>query len=217
MKPRKPHIHLDLREATLEELIPFVFDHPEPAIGANGSPDFWCWTVDLEVEIDPMHQLALMTVLLRDARALSARFSAAQINQGLWFMFSGGSEWFSRLLADRELPWAARRDVIRAVYNLYDGLLAHIEADSATYMLWDLLLAKFRDDYSEVAETCLQTLVRILSLPHVECQAGALHGLGHLKHAQTARVVSEYLRDQAPVDPDLRRYAERVRRGANIL
>jgi hypothetical protein len=217
MKPRKPQIHIDLRQATLDELIAFVFDHPEPTIGASGSPEFWCWTVDLEVEIDRAHQVALMTELFREARALSPRFSAAQIDQGLWFMFSARSEWFSEILADRELPWGARRAVIRAIYNLYDGLLAHVAVESATYMLWDLLLDKFRDDYTEVAETCLQTLVHILSLPQVECQAAALHGLGHLKHAQTARIVSEYLRDQAPTDPDLRRYAERVCRGDFIL
>jgi hypothetical protein len=217
MKPRKPHIHIDLREATLDELIAFVFDHPEPAIGTNGSPEFWRWTVDLKVEIDPEHQMALMTELFREARALSPRFSAAQIDQGLWFMFSTGSEWFSDLLSDRELPWAARRDAIRAIYDLYDGLLAHVAVESATYMLWDLLLDKFEDNYTEIADTCLQTLVHILSLPRAECQAGALHGLGHLKHAQTARVVSEYLRDQAPADPDLRRYAEKVRGGDDIL
>lgn len=217
MMPRKPHVRIDLRQATLEELIAFVFDHPEPPIGPNGAPDYWCWTVDLEVEIDPAHQVALMTELFRDARALSPRFSAAQIDQGLWFMFSGGSEWFSELLADRELSWAPRRAAIRAIYDLYDGLLARVEVESATYMLWDLLLDKFEDDFTEIGETSLETLVRILSLPQVECQAGALHGLGHLKHPQTERVVSEYLRDQRPTDPDLLRYAERVRRGDGVL
>lgn len=49
----------------------------------------------------------------------------------------------------------------------------------------------FHDDYTEVGDTCLQTLVRILKLPALDCQRGALHGLGHLKHAQTARVVPD--------------------------
>jgi hypothetical protein len=100
---------------------------------------------------------------------------------------------------------------------LYDGLLAHVPGEEAGYMLWDLLLDKFHEDYTEISDTCFQTLVRILKLPDIECQAAALHGDGHLKHAQTARVVSDYLRDQAPSDPDLREYAERVLRGEFIL
>ena len=214
----KPQIRADLREATLDELIDFVFDHPEPRLDADGRREDWNWTVDLEVEIDAAHQLTLMTELFRGAAARLRQFSPAQIDQGLWFMFgAGGSEWFSALLADRELPWPARRAVIRALYDLYDGLLAHIEVESARYMLWDMLLDPFHGDYAEIADTCFETLVRVLSLPNVECQAAALHGLGHLKHPQTTRAVSEYLRDQAPPDPDLRQYAERVRRGEDIL
>jgi hypothetical protein len=213
----KPQIRVDLRKATLDELIDFVFDHPEPSTDSDGHREFWCWTVHLDVAIDPAHQLSLMAELFRGARVLLPRFSPAQIDQGLWFMFSGGSEWFTALLADRDLPWAARRAVIRAIYELYDGLLTHIEVDQSGYMLWDLLLGKFDDDYTEIADTCFETLVRILNLPQAECQRAALHGLGHLEHVQTARVVSEYLRDQAPSDPELREYAGEVLRGEDIL
>jgi hypothetical protein len=213
----KPTLRIDLRESTLDELVDFVFDHPEPEVDSEGHPKSWWWAVDLEVQVNPERQLALMAELLRGAGALFPRFTAEQIEQGMWFMMTGGSQWFTALLADRGLSWAPRRTVIVAIYDLYDRLFTRVRVETACYMFWDLLLDEFHGDYSEVADICFQTLVRILRLPQVECQQAALHGLGHLKHAETAHVVSEYLHDKRLFQPPLRKYAEQVLRGEGIL
>jgi hypothetical protein len=56
-------------------------------------------------------------------------------------------------------------------------------------------------------DVIFETLNRILRLDSVPCQTAALHGLGHLHHPDTERVIEQYLQGNPMVSPKLRDYA----------
>ena len=233
-------MYVDLRQASFDEFVAFVFDHPvverDYAPDEDGlirydpdAPKEWYWEDDLRVDLDPARQVALLTELFRDPSVLRWRFTPEQRDQGFWFIFgAGGEEYFTRFLAEDVVPWPARQACIEAIYDLYAGLFLDEPWGTAPFMLWDILLDRFwsgeddelplsRAQERPVRDTFFRTLSRILALPSPECQHAALHGLGHLRHPDTAAVVAEYLAAQPQLDPDLREYAERVRDGEDIL
>ena len=215
---------IDFRTHTREDLITFVFDHPAAAESDDQGGPAWFWE-DREFDIDPEHHLALVAAMLRDAGSLRTRFSPAQIEQGLWFLFGpAGNDWFGWPLARRETSDDRIVDVITSLHPLYADLLQHIETDTATFMLWDLLLECLLspDDPDAarqrlVRETSLPMLEKILALDSTECQYAALHGLGHLRHEATPEVVRGFLASRAGLEPRLRAYAEQVRDGRPVL
>lgn len=218
-------MNVDLRQASLSDLVSFIFDHSAPERDSDAETREWYWLDDLEVEIDPSRQLSLLTEMFRGAARLLKQFSPEQLEQGLWFVFGpGGEDWFIRLIADPTLPWPHRKLLIESIFELYDQLLAEIDLESATFMLWDLLLDQFYNSDAgnhvfppAVEKACFNTLVRILNLPSPACQHAALHGLGHLRYPGTAEVVAAYLKTYPPTDYSLRSYAERVRAGEDVL
>lgn len=189
----------------------------------QGGPS-WFWE-DREFDIDPEHHLAVVAAMLRDAGSLRTRFSPAQIEQGLWFLFgAAGYEWCAWLLGRPDASDERVVDVMTAIFPLYADLLQHIETDTATFMLWDLLLEclQFEDEMPVsrrqlVRETALPVLVDILALDSTDCQFAALHGLGHLRHERTYEVVQRFLVSHSSLEPRLRAYAEQVRDGHPVL
>jgi hypothetical protein len=57
-----------------------------------------------------------------------------------------------------------------------------------------------------------ETLSQILSLPSLECQRAALHGLGHLHHPDTEALVLRYLERNESIEPSHRVYAQAASR-----
>ncbi len=201
-----------------------MFDHPVAADSDDQGGPAWFWE-DREFDIDPEHHLALVADMLRDAGSLRTRFSPAQIEQGLWFLFgAAGYEWCGWLLGRPDTSDERVVDVITALYPLYADLLQHIETDTATFMLWDLLLEclEVEEDMpilrrQLIRETALPVLADILALESSDCQHAALHGLGHLRHERTHDVVQRYLMSHSALEPRLRAYAEQVRDGRPVL
>ena len=56
-------------------------------------------------------------------------------------------------------------------------------------------------------DVMFETLTRILRFESETCQSAALHGLGHLRHPDTAAVIADYLEHNRDIDPELRDYA----------
>ena len=109
-------MHADLRHADLEEVVTLVFDHstelaPDPDDDEeNARPVAWYWRERVELEIDPAHQVHLLTQLFRDAGSLRWRFSDEQLEQGFWFMLAGsGRDYFAGPLAEPTRPPLAPR------------------------------------------------------------------------------------------------------------
>jgi len=172
-----------------------------------------------------LRQLELTAALFESSGDLRWRYSAEQLEQGLWFIFGpGGEEWFAGLLRDDGLPLQLRQRFIATIFDLYERLLSQVELDTATFMLWDLLINQFfngdaNDHVVPVAlkATIFETLSRILELPDQECQRAALHGLGHLHHRDTALTVTGYLARNPSLPDEIVEYACRVRDGKGVL
>jgi hypothetical protein len=177
------------------------------------------------VAIDPLRQLELTAALFANARELRWKYSEEQLEQGLWFIFGpGGDQWFASLLRNEQIAIAVRRAFIASIFALYDQLLSSVELEASSFMLWDLLIDQFyngdADDVvvqAELEEIIFETLTRILTLSDRECQHAALHGLGHLRHRDTAGVVREYLARSERLPAELTEYAIRVRDGEDVL
>jgi hypothetical protein len=52
-----------------------------------------------------------------------------------------------------------------------------------------------------------ETLTKILNLPSTNAIRAALHGLGHLHHPETEKLIEAWLEREKPTDPDLIAYA----------
>lgn len=218
-------MHYDLTAASVNDLAQFVFDHAVVERADDESRKEWYWTEEFTVVIDPTRQLELAASLFANAGDLQWRYSEEQLEQGLWFIFGpGGDEWFARLLRNDQIPIQVRQRFITNIFALYERLLSDVELETATFMLWDLLIGQFYSSDvgdivvpTELEVAMFETLARILTLPDQECQRAALHGLGHLRHRGTTSVVAEYLTRCAPLPDELVEYASRVRDGKDVL
>ena len=122
------------------------------------------------------------------------RYSAAQLSQGLWAMFSSPSDW-NDLLFDDRLPFDLRARAMRALVVPYRDYVKGWNPNEAMphgwEMLWDLILKhKSPIDLADVALGCLE---EILAMDDERCQAYALHGLNHLDHPQRPAVVQRWI------------------------
>ena len=218
-------MYYDLRNASVHDLARLVFDHPLGERADDDTRKEWYWTEDVDLTIDPPHQLELAAALFANSGELRGKYSEEQLEQGLWFMFGpGGEAWFAGLLRDGQLALELRQRFISAIFDLYERLLSKVQLETATFMLWDLLIDQFfngdADDHVipvEIAATMFETLSRILALPDQQSQRAALHGLGHLRHKDTPAIVSDYLARHASLSDEIVEYACRVRDGEGIL
>ncbi|HEU4881594.1 MAG TPA: hypothetical protein VFT45_05095 [Longimicrobium sp.] len=211
----------DLRAATDDEISAVVFDHPV----VPGKTTAWWWAFDdAKVVIEPRRALAYMTNLFNAPEGLMDRYSAAQIDQGFWFMYSAAAEdVFGRQLWNDAEPWDDRERCIRALPRLYQALfepmlfLLEDYYASAMFMLPDFIVWMSRPrvthdgaDALRVCQALLDAFGEMLGSSHDATRTAALHGLGHLAHPDRADVIRDFVRANPGLDPELRDYAERA-------
>ena len=89
-------------------------------------------------------------------------------------------------------------------------------------MLWDWVAYGYqcgnRDavkspEDARVQDTMFKAISSLLGSRHPETQVGAVHGLGHLCHRESARAIREFLASDRPVDSRVRAYAASVLEG----
>jgi hypothetical protein len=165
---------LDLRQASDEELIRLVFDHP---VDPQGSEWYWseAWA-HTNLATDPGHIVAFLARLFRAPEPLLERFSSAQIDRGIRMMFGAyGNQHFRDPLWDPTVPWAERAACISALPNLYQKLLipplSGMDTDlGGWFMLPDFLAPPYNpglvsgedEDNCRVREALLNTYRRML-------------------------------------------------------
>jgi hypothetical protein len=211
----------DLRSATDEEISAFVFDHPV----VSGQTTAWWWDLDdAEILIEPRRALAYMAHLFSVPEGLMDLYSAAQIDQGFWFMFCAAAEdVFGLQLWNPREPWEDRERCIRALPRLYQALFEPMRFDledydaSAMYMLPDFIaytsderLIRHGEDALHVCHALLDAFGEMLRDGHDATRTAALHGLGHLAHPDRADLIRDFLSASPGLDPGLRVYAERA-------
>ena len=121
-------------------------------------------------------------------------YSAAQLSQGLWAMFSFPC-YLGALLSEDDLPLSLRARALRSLIVPYRVYVKGWNPDEAMPhgwdMLWDLVLS-YKKVPRDVADVALECLREILSLDDLRCQAAALHGLNHLDHPDRAATVQRW-------------------------
>ena len=215
-------MHLDLRQATYDQFVAFVFDHyPEDEVD-----DKWYWKTDAEITTDPRRAVEYLTKALSSGRDLLEQFTHRQIAEGFHYLLGAGAgpEVLEQLW-NADVPWPDRRRCIMAIPKLYTDVLEQ-EADGVggcAYMLWDLVAygyqcgnrdATTNPEDARVQDAMLEALRPMLNSRHPETQAGALHGLGHLCHRDTARTIREFLASDKPSNAQVRAYAASVLEGS---
>ncbi|MBB4637008.1 hypothetical protein [Longimicrobium terrae] len=220
---------LDLRHATDEELIAFVFDHP---VDPQGSEWYWseAWA-GTDVVTDPAHVVAFLTRLFRAPEPLLDRFSTAQIDRGIWMMFGAyGNEHFRDPLWDPSIPWAERAACIAALPAFYERLLIPSvrrteERLEGWFMLPDFLAFPYEgesysredEDQRRVQDALFAAFLRMLYSGDASAGHAALHGIFHLRHPDGPEVVRGWLDAHPAVPAEVRAYAENALARGEVL
>lgn len=202
------HLQFDLRSASFEEFIDFLFAHEVAPKN---------WYAHVEVQYDAFRVVSCYSRLFTSPRFLLSRFSKEQLEQGFWAVHGPVLECsVSNVIWDQEVPFDIRERCVRTMYDLFAELFAEQPLDTASNMWWDSLAyawhcgnrtrAKGGEDQS-MQDVMFDTLARILEIPSQSCQVAALHGLGHLHHPDTPRLIHDYLGKNGSLAPSVREYA----------
>lgn len=170
-----------------------------------------------------------MTRLFEHPVEVLADYSDGEIAQGLWDIASDGE--YGLALGAIEVPLSDRLHCIDAFTVLFRELFAarcsdHLSHRSETdsnplnticYMWWDLMyIYPVPEERDAIFAAVLQSLTRMLELPSMACQEGALHGFGHWWKIDTATIqttIDRWLQRHSDVRPKLRAYALSARGG----
>jgi hypothetical protein len=89
-------------------------------------------------------------------------------------------------------------------------------AGRLAYMLWDPIAYGYYSgrhdpatnaEDARVQDAMFEALTGMLASDHPETLAGAVHGLGHLRHRESNNAIRTLLASGRSLDPELRRYA----------
>jgi hypothetical protein len=132
------------------------------------------------------------TVLFENFGDIGVRFSAMQIEQGLWNVLGYRFD-FGDMLRSEAVPLEVRQNAVRAMFypfSRYYAQAGETYDGTAFFMWWDLMLKESTD----LDATALEVLEQILKLESKPCRFAALHGLNHMfPNPRASELVSQYL------------------------
>jgi hypothetical protein len=196
-----------------DEWIKFVFDHPVSVdiksvwYWDSQLDEFWEeWSIGEKANLE--QQLQFATKLFQNSMFLLKEYSPEQINQGFWFLLSHVPGFgLADLIWKTELSWSLREKCIFSMVVPFQSIFSEIPEQDSCNMWWDLLREFQQDRDQKVIDAMFQAMKEILQSPILACQVSALHGLGHLEHADKREVIEEYLRQNENLDNETREYA----------
>ena len=212
--------------ARYEEWIGFIFDHPV-------TKSAWYRAMDAPVfEASEEDYAVLIEQTFTNSGRDLARFSDAQVNQGLYFLASPSCSDYMHALKDSEVPIKTRLSAIRSIFILYRDCfqarctetLSHLDQAGGSalnptcYMFWDINVLGYlegTDEETVLADCVFSVLADTLRLPHLACQEAAIHGYGEFWNFYPERVeeaMDAFLATGIP-SGTLRAYAENARIG----
>jgi hypothetical protein len=204
-------MQIDLRGRALIEVADFVFAHP---VAAEPEDKSWWWKTDFV--FDPIEQATHIAAIFRSAADLRERYSRDQLEQGFWFLISGVEGGLEDLIWDTRIPWEVRARLIDSTVDLYRQLFMVDPLDTCAHMFWDALAygycvptrqPKTNPEDRRIQDAMFAALRQILELDSLGCQRAALHGLGHLRHADTEGLITTYLQQRPGLSNADRKYA----------
>ena len=205
----------DLDHFTFEEWLKFVFDHPvvDPT-GLTYKEKHWYLQGEwYSTPWNGFRQVEFCTKLFENPSVIKGKYSWEQIEEGLWFLLN---EVVLYLLHDTEIPWINRKKLIENMGILYEKLFLDDLITLTCFMWWDGLCYNYyrnngvaeNEDSRNVQNTAFETLRRILKIESISCQVAALHGLGHVRHPETASVINKYLIQNPHLSKRIQDYAK---------
>ena len=206
-----PHPQIDTTHYSFDDFVAFVFDHDPPL---NEKAKKWYWQA--AVVFAPEQFCAYYIRLFRNPEILLERFSKPRLEEGFWTMISGVEWSVAALIWETDIPLVRREECIRAMADLFKQFFARESLETSCHMWWDALCYAWHcgnrirergGEDLEMQDVMFQTLATILYLESEDCQAAALHGLGHLHHPETQTLVDRYIGDHSLITETLREYA----------
>jgi hypothetical protein len=207
-----------------QEWLKHVFDHeikyPLPQ---------WYWDADapsFEAPDDEMVELISQT--FQNAGKDLAKYTDAQVDQGIWYFVSMSCSDFLRSLNSSEVPLEKRCEAIQNIFYLYSDCFAkrcaetlgHLSEEgsplnSSCYMFWDissLTVSKAQ----ELQEAVLNVIEKILTIEHRACRESAFHGLSEMFYSRqeaVQEIIDRFL-SKTKLDEKLLIYARNAREGS---
>ncbi|WP_372369215.1 hypothetical protein [Candidatus Uabimicrobium sp. HlEnr_7] len=213
------------KEMTFDKWRDYCFDRPIT------KPE-WYWDEDLDdYEPESIELAKYLQQLFSQSNKLISLYSDEQINQGLIFICSIGSNYFhsareSQVPKNLQLKWVTSikslySEVFQVKCSNHYGHLSNNLKDSnpinnVCYMFWDidgLESAAMFPEHEYLVDPIFETLTFAISLPNIACIESALHGLGHLKPYHPKRVesiINNYLESPRLITKELELYAQRA-------
>jgi hypothetical protein len=214
-----------LDKLSFEQFVTFVFDHPVTDVS-----EAWYWEFEQWEWSENNTVFEHLIMLFHDPEFLLEAYTTEELEQGFWFMKGPSHGFLETTIWNPVIPWPIRKELILSMGELFEKLFANNSLGSSSFMWWHTLANDFSStDGSEeierpgrfpndpkVQQAIFETLCRILRLPSKACQKCALHGMGHLRHADTKKVISEYLSMNPEVEEELKKYAISCMSGERI-
>ncbi|MCB9844607.1 MAG: hypothetical protein H6811_01275 [Phycisphaeraceae bacterium] len=225
-----------MKAPPFEVWIGYVFDHH-----VTDTKRAWYWKRDLadRARLDARTGLKYVTRMFTKPEPLINSFSPNQIGQGLEFICGASFDGCLETARTTSLPAEDRVALIDSIFPLYqrlfrricDARLQHVQevddpdparnrANAICFMFWDTAPIWPRENTTDdrhIAAACLRVMERTLTIDHLACREGALHGLGHfqrLRPTEVESIIDRFLAANPWLHDDLRAYAESARKGA---
>lgn len=212
MKKREEVILSDLG---YDEWLEYVFAHTEADTD---------WHREERYSVgEPSIVARYLADLFKRPEILLGRYTPAEIENGLAFIV-GGQGFIEDILFDKKLNLDVRIGLIESMENVFRSIYSIDEiADSgfSCNMWWDCIGYDFTGtqhiaydpDDAAIQLAMFKTCSRILEMESDAVQLSALHGMGHISHPDTPKVISDWLDRHPDIHPELRAYALKAAKG----
>lgn len=211
----------DINRISCERFVSFIFDRPAPEL-PDDEPHRDQWYYHVDVAFNPGEVLEHYINLFTDPGFLRSRYSRGQLEQGFWAIQSSNLDCSAqRVIWAEQAQFGMREACVQAMFHLFERLFADDPLGTAASMWWDSFCYDWhcgnrsRENGGEdriMQDVMFDTLSKILALNSLFCQGAALHGLGHLHHPDTAKLVTRYLQLHPALSEDMKKYARAAAR-----
>lgn len=216
--------YFDLRNASLEQLQEFIFNHPIVGLQEGDGP--WYFDFNIWIDCEDSYVKDLYIKLFHESETLLNKYSIAELEQGMWALMGPNLERSPYYLiwdSDSKLNLSEKVELIHSMLFLYKNLFSTDLLDTSCNMWWDSFAYDYcvdgltdpeNSEQDKVIQNAMfETLEKILYLESEECQYAALHGLGHLRHPQTEKLITDFMKQNQSITDNMITYANACIKG----
>jgi hypothetical protein len=207
---------VDISSYSFDEFVAFLFARDVQLKEEQADPKKWDpWYSHVEVTCDAQRTCQYYVRLFRQPAFLLERFSRAQLEEAFWGIQAANLDCSaSRIVLDSDLPFAAKEECVRSMFDLFQHLFSVDPLESSAQMWWDSLCYDWTIGWREnrgedlmLQNVMFETLAKTLDLDSEPCQRAALHGLGHLRHPDTEELIQHFIDRHPQLSAEQRAYA----------